>query len=79
MLLLAWPPVRVVCPNNEVVVFQTWIWTALKLGSITLIITTHSSHLLPHLFQLFLDILFSLPYLTTMALPSYNHQRYFTL
>ena len=28
------PPVRAVCPNNEVVVFQTWIGTAPELGSV---------------------------------------------
>ena len=56
LLFLAWPLVRAVCPNHEVVVFQPQTVTALDLGFIALIITTNYSHLLPYLFQPFLDI-----------------------
>ena len=50
LLLLTWTPVCEVCRNHEVVVLQTLTGTALDLGSVDLIITTYSSHLLLHLF-----------------------------
>ena len=43
------PPVRVVCPNHEVVVFQPWTVTAPDLGSVTNITTIPS--LPPQLLQ----------------------------
>ena len=36
LLLLSWPPVRVVCPNHEVLVFQRQIGTAPYLGSVAI-------------------------------------------
>ena len=33
LLLLTWPPVREVCPNHEVVIFQPWTGTSPDLGS----------------------------------------------
>ena len=50
-----WPPVRVVCPNHEVLEFQPRIWTTSDLGSVD-IFTTWNLELPPHLFQTFSSI-----------------------
>ena len=53
--------------------------TAPDLGSVALIIKIYSSHIPPHLFQPFLDILFPSPDLTPIAPPYSTCQRRFTL
>ena len=67
MLFLVWPPVRAVCTNHGLVVFQPRTGTSLYLGYVDIIITTYSSHLPPHLFQPFLGLIF--PDLTPIAPP----------
>ena len=39
LLFLDWPPVRAICPNHEVVVFQTWTGTDPYLGSVAIFTT----------------------------------------
>ena len=39
LLLLLWPPVHVVCLNNELVVFQPQTETYVDLGSVAIITT----------------------------------------
>ena len=81
MLLFAWPPVRVTCPNHEMVEFQPLTGTAPDLGSITLINITYSSHLPTNLFQPFLDLSPppSPPDMTPIAPPFYTCRRRFAL
>ena len=53
LLLLSWPPVRVVCPNYEVVMFQPWTVTPPYVGYVvncyvaTSFFLTRSALLLP--------------------------------
>ena len=56
--MCTWPPVRELCPNNEVVVFQPWTVTPPHLGSAAIVALKLS--LPPHLFLPFFWI-FILP------------------
>ena len=57
-LLFLRPPVRTVCPNHEVVVFQTWKGTTSDPGSVAIITTFILSSSRPTCFNPVLDISF---------------------
>ena len=47
LLLFAWPPVRVVCLNHDVVMFQPWTGTPPYLGSVVNFYVSYSTLLNP--------------------------------
>ena len=62
LLLCVWPPVRAVCPNHKVVVFQTQTETALELGSVAIFTTFILAPPVPPVSTVVLD-LYILPFI----------------